>query len=303
MYRESSDALAPTRARHKPTSQSKHTKWTSEEDTILVKLRKQNPDCNLGEFVHLFAGKTVQQIAERWDKVLNPSLVKGSWTREEDETIIEFVQREGTKNWTQLAALLPGRIGKQCRERWRNHLDPEVNREAWTEAEDEILIDLHERIGNQWVKITESLPGRSDNAIKNRWNSTLRKRLEALRTGTPRKRRGRPAKGALAPKSADDIPRPPKFEEIQQTVPSPLRSSEAPWLSPLMAIRSPCQNLKSPFPLSWADGKDQAFAFGTPMFEASERLFDGIPAFSPMLFGGSDTRADLANLCSPKLPK
>jgi hypothetical protein len=153
------EALAPTRARHKVSNKSKSTKWSLEEDNLLTQVRRDNPHANATDLLRLFPGKTVQQIAERWDKVLNPTLVKGSWTREEDEAIVAFVGREGTKNWTKLAALLPGRVGKQCRERWRNHLDPEVNHAPWTESEDAILIDLHQRIGNQWVKIASTSRG------------------------------------------------------------------------------------------------------------------------------------------------
>lgn len=197
----------------------------------------------------------------------NPGLIKGSWTREEDEIIVNFVKQHGTKNWTKLATLLPGRIGKQCRERWRNHLDPEVNRSPWTEVEDEILINLHETLGNQWVKIAESLPGRSDNAIKNRWNSTLKKQLESIRTGTPRKKRGRPAR--TPPKSADDVPKPPRLDELippeaqpKPRVPSPYAFIRSPFGSMSPFARD---DLGSPFmlfsPMSGAENSNDVSLF------------------------------------------
>jgi hypothetical protein len=153
-------------------------------------LLRSGERANWTELAPHFPGKTAQQIAERWGKVVDPALVKGSWTRQEDETIIGFVQQFGTKNWTKLADLLPGRIGKQCRERWRNHLDPGNNSEPWTFEEDMLLIQLHEQHGNQWVKIAGLMPGRSDNHIKNRWNSTLKKRNPtlAVQCTTPQKR-------------------------------------------------------------------------------------------------------------------
>jgi hypothetical protein len=292
------EALAPTRARHKTGNNSRNTKWSTEEDRLLVQLRAGNSTVHLSEFVHLFRGKTTQQVTERWDKVLNPSLVKGSWTREEDETIVKFVQREGTKNWAKLAALLPGRVGKQCRERWRNHLDPDVHREPWTEQEDAILMDLHERLGNQWVKMVESLPGRSDNAIKNRWNSTLSKRLEEAKTGTPRRRRGRPARGTAAPKSADDIPRPPKFDEMRQSIPPPPQSAVPEWMSPFEA-RSPSLAVTPPFMLLSPELRERAFGLGTPTFGLKDGD-GGIPVFSLMLFGGSENSADHTDLFSPQ---
>jgi hypothetical protein len=202
-------ALAPTRTRHKPKNHTKNTKWTQEEDDQLMAVVKEKP-ANWSDVVCCFPGKSTQQLAERWSKVLNPKLVKGSWTREEDEKLIKCVQKYGNKNWTKIAMHFPGRIGKQCRERWKNHLDPDINRSGWTDIEDKTLIQMHERLGNQWVLISECLPGRSDNAIKNRWNSTLKRIIESERNGFPRKKRGRPPR---IPASADSIPRPPNFED------------------------------------------------------------------------------------------
>lgn len=285
---EKQAALAPTRARQKITNKSKNAKWSAEEDKYLSKMMSECPTQNWADLLPVFPGKTAQQIAERWEKVLNPTLIKGSWTREEDETIISFVQQYGTKNWTKLAGLLPGRIGKQCRERWRNHLDPEVNRDPWTQDEDNILIELHEKLGNQWVKIAESLPGRSDNCVKNRWNSTLKKRLLYSQTGTPRPRRGRPSIQKI-PKSADDVPKPPKLEEIVQEITA---ASPPKTLTLTPSLLSPFTTLKSPFGLmspmirdaipSWSPAKD---------------------AFSPNLFSPNlaENRSEMMTLLSPNL--
>jgi hypothetical protein len=142
-----------------------------------------------------FPGKSAQQIAGRWGKVLNPNLVKGSWTREEDEAIIEFVSLNGPRNWVKLAELLPGRIGKQCRERWTNHLSPSVARSTWNNEEDRRLVDLHKQYGNQWTIIASFMDGRTDNDVKNRWNSSLKRRIERIERGEPEfKKRGRKPK-------------------------------------------------------------------------------------------------------------
>jgi hypothetical protein len=153
--------------------------------------------CAIAEF---FPTKTAPQISGRWEKVLNPRLVKGCWTREEDEAIIEFVEAHGDKDWAKLALLLEGRTGKQCRERYRNHLDASVNRQSWTPDEDIRLAQLHERYGNAWTKLATFFEGRTDNCVKNRWNSTVKKRLERLQNGQPLlMKRGRKPKAAQPP--------------------------------------------------------------------------------------------------------
>jgi myb proto-oncogene protein len=100
---------------------------------------------------------------------------KGPWTKEEDDILRQMVEEHGAKNWSAIAAALPGRIGKQCRERWHNHLDPNIRKEKWSQEEDRLILLMHAQHGNRWCEIAKAIPGRTDNAIKNRFNSKLKK--------------------------------------------------------------------------------------------------------------------------------
>ena len=173
---------------------------------------------------------------------------KRSWSPAEDRVLVDAVQLLGIHvGWSAISGLVPGRTPKRCRERWVNHLTAGIRRDPWSSEEDQILVDAQRKLGNTWTTITELLPGRTANNIKNRWYSHFCPKRKTACPSTP---------PPVPPKKPPPVPpkKPPSFPRKKPELPPPavlleeLRPSTPPVSRKKPELPPPAVLLEEPLP-------------------------------------------------------
>ena len=165
--------------------------WTKEDDSKLVEVMKKykNPrDWEPVSREHA-RGKTAKECHDRWVRYLKPGVRKGQWTDQEDAIVVDAVSTSAEQpftRWSDLASKLPGRVGKQIRDRWVNHLNPNINHMPFSREDDLLLWNGNKEFGKRWVEISTKRfnSSRSENHIKNRWYSASFKKFIANEFGS-----------------------------------------------------------------------------------------------------------------------
>ncbi|XP_048838225.1 snRNA-activating protein complex subunit 4 isoform X2 [Brienomyrus brachyistius] len=171
--------------------------WTKEEDEVLRDLVDK---MRIGNFIpytqisYFMEGREAAQLIYRWTQVLDPTLRKGHWTKEEDEMLLKAVAKYGVRDWWKIRNEVPGRNDGQCRDRYLDCLREDVKKGRWSQEEESMLIRLVEKYGaGRWAKIASEIPNRIDSQCLQKWKlmTGVKTKLERTRKSKGGKRRRR----------------------------------------------------------------------------------------------------------------
>ena len=151
-------------------------KWTKEEDNQILNLVKENNGKNWKAISTHFHNKNPLQCFSRYKRI-RPELNKGTWKKEEDSLILHLINIYGN-SWSKISKIIKTRNGKQIRDRYNNVLNPNINKNKFTDEEDDLILSLYEKFGTKWSKFISYFKNRTSDMIKNRFHSTLKKKYE-----------------------------------------------------------------------------------------------------------------------------
>jgi len=149
--------------------------WTEKEDEILKEKAKEFNYKNWNSIAKFIPGRTSIQCSARFRRI-KPGLIKGAWGKEEDSKLLSLYKKYG-RNWAAISKEMPHRTGKQIRDRFLNSLDTKYDRGKFTKKEDNMILKYYKEYGNSWARIAKKMKTRTGDMVKNRFYSSLKKKI------------------------------------------------------------------------------------------------------------------------------